>query len=300
MKNSVDILSNDLITTLSIKVTEEINKKDVLKFIKTTIINKHLTVENSLSFYYTYIKEILSYEIIVVDTNQIDFTIEPFLFLEDERNELEKSIVFMTKEYFVYYKNRELIFLKKIKNEKPLNIKAFVEHTFKITLNNIYEVDDNELNKLRELNNQKKSNPKVFKKLQENNGFRTFIYIFILTTTLFLYLLFNDIKKDNNTNICMKNSYKLEKQYHNLTKASYKNDLKPTKYIKELFKYLKIDKIKVEKIQYANKKIKINISHKSKEVLMNFLTKYNKKIKINYISSDLPNSRYNMEFSVAI
>lgn len=300
MKNSVDILSNDLITTLSIKVTEEINKKDVLKFIKTTIINKHLTVENSLSFYYTYIKEILSYEIIVVDTNQIDFTIEPFLFLEDERNELEKSIVFMTKEYFVYYKNRELIFLKKIKNEKPLNIKAFVEHTFKVTLNNIYEVDDNELNKLRELNNQKKSNPKVFKKLQENNGFRTFIYIFILTTTLFLYLLFNDIKKDNNTNICMKNSYKLEKQYHNLTKASYKNDLKPTKYIKELFKYLKIDKIKVEKIQYANKKIKINISHKSKEVLMNFLTKYNKKIKINYISSDLPNSRYNMEFSVAI
>jgi hypothetical protein len=303
-KREIEIISFLDLKNLSINVTEEINKKNLIKFLRTTILNSDLIISSNLQFYYSFIKSNMSYEIIIFEkpnNQQLDFIFEPFIFLGYYKKKDKNSIdLFYGNDYFVLYENKKPILFKKISQTIKEDIILYISQTYKIAIDNIFKIDKQFYENIKKeyFLTYYNKNDICINSLYVDKSFKN-LKIFILTVTLiFSYIIFNKI---NGKEILSKSSKKLillENKYNNLSNIYQQHNKKPINNMVDLFKYIKINRIKIHKIFFKNKKLQTILINKDKSKLLNMITSYSNNIQIQSIYYDKVELLYKMEVSI--
>ena len=289
----MNIIKTKSIELLSIKVSEEINKKFIKEFIHTNILNSNIVINKNTKYFYKYIKFISTYEILVFDSSDTNIVLEPFLFHSYYDDKLDfNTDIFLNNNYFVIYQNNEFLMLKHIENLEKKDILTFINQTYKLKINNIIELNSE---KIEGFKNSYKSDKNIkYYTFYTTNSYRYFLLFCFVTTLLFGYLIYekidnqtnhkNQIIKQNNDS----NTLKIKDIYSDKTKGTIVKMI-------EFFKYLKINKIDIKKVKYINNTLKTTLYHKEKESLLNLVSMYENKIVIKSIIYDKENQLFTME-----
>ena len=142
------ILDIENISTLSIKVTEKIEKRNLLKFIRTTIFNSEVTFSKNSYFYFYYLSSSSTYEIILYEKSLGEIILEPFLLLNEIDIVKDLVLVYITNKYFFVSKNNQPMILKKISDTSTDDIIIYLEQIYKIQEYKLIYVNDEEITNL--------------------------------------------------------------------------------------------------------------------------------------------------------
>lgn len=297
------VIDSTNIQTLSIKVSEKINKKNVFDFIKTNLMNSDVVITSNTYYYFTFMKPYLSYELIVFDKIDDQCTLEPFIFTSYYEKNSTKSIdLFLTNSYFVLYENKNLLLYKNITNISSEDIESFIYQTYKVQIDNTYTFDNDKIKKIKEdyLKNNSLSNKLKFYSINQNNSFNIFLSFVLVVSTVFGYMIYNKlsvsivVQDDSNYLQVIQDKYqKLKEIYKN-------NDKKPIDNMVEFFKYLKLNHIRIDSIRYKDKKIQTTLFHKNKKKLFDTLAIYTQNISIKSVIYDQYEEDYKMEISIEL
>jgi hypothetical protein len=292
----------DNIQTLQIKVTERISKKNILKFIRTSIEHSDLIFDPQDSFYYKFIKDSLTYEIIIFNSNTKLYKL-PFLFKFHYKNTKSNSTtdLFYTDHYFTIFKDKELLVFKKIKNTSKDDLLIYIKQVYKLNIDNSIKIDNTKLLLLKDQYHQNKTFYKpIIYKIDINNSFRNFI-LFTISMLIILCYLFYDKSTNTNSFINISNQQlKFKKQYEKLYTIYRSNNKKDIDKLINFFKYLKINNIKIDKISLANSSVKTILIDHDKSKLLNFLNSYKKDIKVKSIKYNNENQNYSMDITIEL
>ena len=298
-KTDIEVLEYSKIRTLSIIVTEEITYKYLFDFLKTTILNSDIIISQNLQYYYSFIPSSMSYEIIVFDipkNKKTNFILEPFLpFNYYDNDNLNTTDLFIADNYFVLYKNKELLLYKKITSINIDDITKYLLQTYKIKLDNIIYLDKK---LIKNLQNSYFEKEYILYSLFQNKTFQAFQIFFILITILFGYLAFNNLTGKQIITKSSKEVISLENKYNNLIQIYNKNNHLPIDDMIKFFKYVKLNNITIEHIIYKDRTIKTIAIHKDKKILIDIATMYGKDIDIKYITYNKDLHNFKMEITI--
>ncbi len=307
-RDNVKIIDSKTITTLSQKVTQQIDPKHLSKFIKTTILNSNIATNKNSFYYYTFIESSLSYEILIFKNKDLtNFILEPFLLLSYyNRNDNKENVdVFILEDRFILFKNQKFKMFKNIQNVSLNDIEIYINQTYNIKVDNFININKEELENLKDdylKNNYKKVQYK-FDSIIEDRSFSVFQIFLLISTMLFLYIMYQNISNSNSVKekdstsaqtVLAQNSYnKLERIYK-------KNNTKTMHKTIELFKYLKVNKITIESFEYKNNKIYAKLVDTNKKTLLDFLTIYTDNMEVNAIQFNQKDSKFKMDVTLKI
>jgi hypothetical protein len=304
--DNIDIIEASNIQVISIEVTEKINSKYLKQFLKTTLESNNINIDSNIYITHTFIQHLNLYEIYILKSSNENFITEIDILYKyySINNTNNTTDLFITNNFFVIYRNKKLFTFKYFNKQSTLNdITLYIKQIYKIRLDNIYTIANNEFNDLKQLSIDDKSyiNINSFHKINTNNiSLLFFIYLFISTILFgsFLYNIYiNRYTKLNHQLQNIQTKYKtLSLQHNNKSKYISSISLK----IINLFKYLKLKHIKLQFLIYEKKKIKATLLHKNQKNLLNILTIYNREIKINNIDYIKDKSIYKMEVEIEI
>ncbi|MEA3288978.1 MAG: hypothetical protein U9Q04_02255 [Campylobacterota bacterium] len=302
--SGIQVIDASEIQTSSLKVTEKIQSKYLLKFIERNLTDQNIKFTSNSYIYYSFLDSTLTYEIVIFNTNNYKDTIlEPFIFemLCDSMEGQIRYDVFFTDHYFTLYKNGKFLLFKNIKNVAQEDIDIYVSQTYKIKINSITYIDKKHLNDLK---NKYKKDPKIstrYHKLIQKNSYRYFIIYLIFSFIIFSTAIIhkNTTAKEIPVQI---NSSKSAGQmrYTKLKKILKEHDNKTAEHIIEIFKYIKINNILLQEIVFEKAVFKLIVTHTKKNNLINFLNSYNNKSTIKSLIFDEENALYKMEIRIEL
>ena len=279
-------LNTNEIITLSIKVTEEIEEKSLHNFLRTSILNSNLFFSKNTYYYFYYNLNTFTYEIIFYEKLKEHIYLEPFLIVQNQAQNDDVIKVFFYNNNFIVSKNEKILILKKVNKIDIEEISLYVKQIYKIKEFEIIEILQEYLDALV----IKKNLPVVnaFHPLYPPKSFYifcTFLSTSLLAFVLILYFIY--YKEDNVKTI------KHTQQIVN----NFSSDKIIDKTI-ELFKYIKLDHIIIDKVSYTNSKIKTILYHKKKSHLLSFTNRYTKNLHIKQLKYNDIRSMYSMEITV--
>lgn len=293
----IQILDANNIQTLSIKVTEPINKKQLLKFLRTSIVNSDISFSKQSCFYYSFNKANSSYEIFVYDSNDLTNAIlEPSLFLIHYPSK-DNTIVYVYKNYFALFSNNQLLLLKQIQNTQNDDLKndiqTYISQIYKIDNVEIIIISEDKLKDIKELSvdnlKQIKQFQKNMYKLYENNSYRNFLIFVAVSffcTFLFSYL---DMKSKKEMITLAKPKVQI---------ANYQSKIihkKPLDKILPLFKEFKKLNLKTSQISFKSNSLDLTLLSESKQNILKLMKTYNNKISMKTLRYDEKLKIYSMD-----
>jgi len=280
------ILDAHSLSTISIKVSEEIEAKNLLRFLRTTILNSQLLFTKESCFSYYYNASVLTYEIVLYEKLSQDISIEPFLFLEKNKKDILLK-VFITKTYFVITKNNQLLIFKKVNNSNKEEISSYIKEIYKIESFEIIQVSEDDIEELK-LNITSNTMDHSYS-LYPKKSF----YLFVLFSMCIFTILLLSVYVTYYPQKAIFEEISTKKEI-----SHFKNRDKVMPDTIELFKYIKLNKIMIEKVEYSNSRIKTTLRHKEKIHLLNFANIYSKTLQIKLLKFDEVEELYVMEIII--
>jgi hypothetical protein len=297
------VIKSSNIQSLSIKVSEQINDKYILDFLRTNLASSDIELDSNSFFYFTFLKEYLSYEIIVFTKDESEFILEPFVLQSFYTNEVSNSIdLFLTNSYFVIYENKIPLLFKNISSLSKEDIESFILQTYKIKIDNTYIIDEQKLLKIEEEYISKNSKFSSFKfyPFKEDKSFRIFTIFIVIATAIFSYIIYNKSQKSITIKDHTLELQASKNKYQELKKIYQNSQIKPVSNMFEFFKYLKLNDILIDTIVYKNKMFQTILIHKNKQNLLDIFTMYSKNISMNSMVYDDFEEEYKMEISIEL
>jgi len=279
------ILNINDIQTLTIKVTEEINPKNLHLFLKTSILNSGLPFSKKSFYYYFYHLDLLTYEIIFYEKNAEDIFLEPFLLLE-EYSKTDNSVkVYVTDSYFVVVKSSKVLVLKKITTLDMNEISTYIQQIYNLSNFELIQISNETL---LDIAQQKRSlYMDGFYPLYSKKSFNIFLAFSLLG--LFLLLIFLYIGNLETAN-------KVTPIVQKKIQVKHKSDVMTQ--VNLLFKNIKSNTIIIEKINYENKHFQTILYHKEQKKLLDFANIYGAKIDIKTLKYEPTKKLYRMEVDI--
>jgi len=279
------ILNINDIQTLTIKVTEEINPKNLHLFLKTSILNSGLPFSKKSFYYYFYHLDLLTYEIIFYEKNAEDIFLEPFLLLE-EYSKTDNSVkVYVTDSYFVVVKSSKVLVLKKITTLDMNEISTYIQQIYNLSNFELIQISNETL---LDIAQQKRSlYMDGFYPLYSKKSFNIFLAFSLLG--LFLLLIFLYIGNLETAN-------KVTPIVQKKIQVKHKSDVMTQ--VDMLFKNIKSNTIIIEKINYENKQFQTILYHKEQKKLLDFANIYGAKIDIKTLKYEPTKKLYRMEVDI--
>jgi len=302
--DNVGYVNSSNIKTLSIKTTEQIEKKNLHNFILTSINSNNITLTLNSFYYCTYIKASMLYEIIVFNSFNVDkFIFEPFLLMGfyDSKKKNNSIDLFILDNFFALYIDQNFITFKKIENVKLEDIKLYLTQTYNINIDNIIYLNKSEFRQIRAnyfINYHANTNFN-YKLSTKDNSFLSLNIFIVICSMIFIYFSYSKIMATNDNYVVLKNLTPIEKQYLSMKEKYSKYDTKVFDKTIELFKYIKLYKITILNFNYKNYKLYISIMHQNKKNLFDFLTVYEDATvkKLEYLEDK---NKYNMILEIGI
>jgi len=283
------ILNADEIFTLSIKVSEPIEKRYLLSSLRTAVKNSTPNSTKNCHFQFYYNPNTLTYELLFYEKTSDDIILEPDLIIANKSFEKddEKIKVLVTDGYLVVTQNQEILILKKITAIEDDEITLYVQQIYKIDDFELIRVFDDEIKSLDDsmhIDSTNKTYP-----LNESKSFKIFTILCASGLILLVMSIYFTYYTDDKSAIVPIQKEVIPK--HTNKKMILKNTL-------TLFENISIYKLGLGKINYKNRIITTILSHPKKSTLLEFATLYKKKLKIKSIKFDETASHYIAEVSI--
>jgi len=166
--------STSQINFLEIEVSEEIDIKNLKKFISTSLSlnNKHLTSKDRI--YLNYIKELKQYQIFILGKEYKYFDFQVFEQFFDKKDEYNEYNLYICNNFFILYKNGICYYFQNIDgNIKNNEFLEYINKRFFLEIKSIKEIEKNYLEdlKIKYLKNNKKNLLKMIN-LRNDYSFR--------------------------------------------------------------------------------------------------------------------------------
>lgn len=275
------------VSTLSIKVTELIEYKNLQKFLKTSIENSSLAVSKNTYYYFYYHIDTFTYEIIVFEKDSTDTIIEPFLLLENYYKNDDITKVIVTNSYFLVILNEKILVLKNMKTLDKDEICLYIEQMYKIKSFELIETTQELIDSLGTMKNNSII-PDIYPVYPQKS-----FYYFVLFTFVSIVLLFGLISFEY-----MQESFEVNTQTSpRITKTSTKDNKSINKAL-ELFTYLHSSNIFIDKIAYRNRRVKTILYHPKKSKLLEFINKYKSSINLKSLKYNETKKLYALEIAI--
>lgn len=279
-------LNTNDISTLSIKVTEEIAKRNIHTFLKTAISNSDLFFSKNTYYYYYYNSNTFIYEIIFYEKSSETTTLEPFLIAQKLNQNDDVIKIFLVVDYFIVSKNNKLLIFKKVNTIDVEEISLYVNQMYKIEEFEIIEITQEYIDSL--LDEKKTLLNDEFYPLYPKKSFYVFSAFVTISSLIFILMLYLVYYKEEHVKIAKKVHTKVHR-------VSSNNSIDK---IIELFEYIKLNDITIDNVFSSNKKIKTILYHPQKSQLLTFANTYKKNFNIKLLKYDDIKRMYIMEIIV--
>ncbi len=288
-----EILEISEIQSFSVKVTEQIDDKHLLEFLRTSILHHQININQNTQFYYKFISSSLSYEIIVFQSEDSKNIPEPFIYRE--LCDINTKELFITQQYFCLFDAKELILYKKIENILKEDIQTYIEQLYKIKIDKVTMIDIDKYNSIKNdfIVNCGKYNFNFYP-MKKDNSFYIFLIFFVVTISIFLFYLYGSQNKECVNNNQVENIVSYEKGYKKLLKLYKKADESTVKKVIEISNYLSSHNIEIKKLQYKNRKLHLKLENSSRKNLLQVISNNSNNIEIQSIHFDTVIKKYIM------
>ncbi len=213
---------------LEIEVSEEIDTKNLKKFISTSLSLNNKDVKNKDRIYLSYIKELKQYQIFILDRGYKYFDFQVFEQFFDKNNKYDEYNLYICNNFFTLYKNGTCYYFQNI--DRNINSNEFIEYInkrFLLEIKSVEKIEKNYLEdlKIKYIENNKKNLLKMIN-LKKDYSFN--FYLFYISFLFFLFVFFGLNNKLGEKNQLEKEEMNLvEKTKNDFMFTSLENKIKP-------------------------------------------------------------------------
>jgi hypothetical protein len=144
ISNDFDIISYSKIKNISVQTTAKILNKHIKNFILSSLKLNNIIINKNDKIFFSYIKSANIYEIYILNTTNSNISTQYHIFNTFYKHKSSnKSIdIFITKDFFVVYKESRFYFAKKNKKYKTSDIIKFIEYKYHIKIDTVNIISD--------------------------------------------------------------------------------------------------------------------------------------------------------------
>lgn len=244
----------------NIEVDEEIDKKSLKSFLLSNLGLQKITLNKNQKIIITYIKELKIYQLLIFDKSIKYADFQVFEKLEYIKDDTFSFIIFQ--DFLYIFKNQEFYYVQNL--QKDLNKDDFINFLkYRFSLDDILlrNISFEEFENLKKeyLKEKRKTTLKFFNYKQDFSFYIYIFYLFLLILCLVFYFLYFKDEKINEKPINYE-EIKQNYQFKSINKEFYTL----------LFTMQELN-IKLEELKYLDNNLKITISSKNKDSILNFL-----------------------------
>ena len=280
----LEIAPNNQIKSLLIDVSEEIENKNLKKFVSTTLNLNNIVLNKNDFLYVKFISEINKYQILIFPKEFKYMVFQIFEQLYVDKN-INKYDLYLTESFFCLYKNGSFYYSQKLESKVIIeDLISYLNKICSIKIDSYQFIDEFQQKKLEKkyLESNEKNIIQNFN-IKNSHSFKIYlIYIFLLFSfcaVVFQNKLENSQKEDSEINI--KNDFEKLKKEHLFN--SFSN------FFNELFLiFVKYD-FDLESFEYKENSLKIVFSSSLKTNIYSFFNEIKEKLisqEISYLEKE--------------
>lgn len=265
------------IKSMLIDVSEEIENKNLKKFIFTSLKLKNLIINKSDFVHINFISELNQYQILIFPTYYKNAIFQIYELFYLDKNSLESFDLYLSENYFCLYKNGEFYYYQNIESEILINdLIEYINKNFSLKIDNHKIINNAYEEELKNDYLEKKLNNKLINFNSKNShGFGIFlVYILMLILSSCLFFLNNQIDSENKNEISSDSYDKLKNEHIFISFSSNLNELTDL-----LNKY----HLNLKTLEYKENRLKVILSTPIKADIYSFFNE----LKTNLISHDI-------------
>ena len=265
------------IKSILIDVSEEIENKNLKKFIFTSLKLKNLIINKSDFIHINFITELNQYQILIFPTHYKNAIFQIYELFYLDKNSLESFDLYLSENYFCLYKNGEFYYYQNIESEILINdLIEYINKNFSLKIDNHKIINNAYEEELKNNYLEKTLNNKLINFNSKNSyGFGIFlVYILTLILSSYLFFLNNQIDSENKNEISSDSYDKLKNEHIFISFSSNLNELADL-----LNKY----HLNLKTLEYKENRIKVVLSTPTKADIYSFFSE----LKTNLISHDI-------------
>ncbi len=210
----LDFIPINEIKSLFIDVSEEIENKNLNKFILTSLQLNNFEINKNDFIHINFINELKQYQILVFPKEYKNLIFQIFEIFYVDKTDLNNFDLYLTNDFFCLYKNAQFYYFQKIESRLEIEeLIVYVNKKFIIKIDNYKIIDYSKLEELKSLYLEKKLKNKLQNFNKKNDySFKIYlIYLIIILVPFMLFLENND--KSKNSFILENNFDKLKNDY---------------------------------------------------------------------------------------
>lgn len=280
----LEIAPNNQIKSLLIDVSEEIENKNLKKFVSTTLNLNNIVLNKDDFLYVKFISEINKYQILIFpkDFKYMVFQIFEQLYIDKNINKYD---LYLTESFFCLYKNGSFYYSQKLESKVIIeDLISYLNKIFSIKIDSYQFIDEFQQKKLEKkyLESNEKNIIQNFN-IKNSHSFKIYLFylflIFSFCAVVFENKLENSQKEDTEINI--RNDFEKLKKEHLFN--SFSN------FFNELFQiFIKYD-FDLESFEYKENSLKIVFSSTIKTNIYSFFNEIKDKLisqEISYLEKE--------------
>ncbi len=204
----------DEIKSLFIDVSEEIENKNLKKFIFTSLKLNNFEINKNDFVHVNFISELKQYQVLVLPNQYKNVIFQIFELFYSEKNNLNKFDLYFTNDFFCLYKNAKFYYFQNIESQFEINeLIEYINKKFMLKIDNYKIIDNSELDELKNSYLEKKFQNRLenFNK-KDNYSFK--IYLVYLIVILVSFMFFGENKDEIKNSFIVENEFdKLKNEY---------------------------------------------------------------------------------------
>lgn len=269
------VYSNE-IKSYSIDVSEQIENKNLKKFITTTLKLKNIIINKNDFVHINFISELKQYQVLIYSNDKkAVFQIFELFYLD--KKDLISFDLYVCDEFFSIYKNAKFYYFQKLESQIFIDdLLEYINKIFSINIDSFKVIDKTSFQELQTNYLQKNIKTKL-ENFNKRRDFGFYIYLIYIVIIICFSILFYDDFYQTNEKVPTTNEYdikKLKKEY------LFSSILKDYKNLFEQFNQYNLNLISFE---YKENKAKLIFSSNSKSNIYSFFTA----LKDNLISQEI-------------
>ena len=278
-----EIATNNEIKSLLIDVSEEIENKNLKKFIFTSLKLNNLSVNKNDFIFINFIFELKKYQVLIF-SNYLKYAIfqifEQFYLQKENINCFD---LYLTNDFFCLYKNGKFYYYQNLESKIPINdLIEYINKSFFIKIDNFEVIDEVYQKELEKIYLEKKIKNRLQNFNGRNNyGFKIYLFYILIVLCFSIMLYQNNLGiKEEKSDVLIENNFERTKKEHSFISFSLTFD--------DLLQVLKKFNLNLESFEYKENGIKIVLSSPSKSNIYFFFNELKDKLishEINYLEN---------------
>ncbi len=277
----LDFALTNEIKSLFIDVSEEIENKNLKKFIFTSLKLNNFEINKNDFVHINFIFELKQYQVLVFPKEYKNAIFQIFELFYLDKNDLNKFDLYFTNDFFCLYKNTKFYYFQKIESHFEINeLIEYINKKFTLKIDNYKIINNSQLEELKNSYLEKSFKNRV-QNFNKKDDYSFKIYLFYLVVILISFVFFLENKDETKNNFIVENEFdKLKNEY---IFSSFNTDFNFL--IKSLQKY----NLNLKSFEYKENRIKINFSTISKPDIYDLFTDLKDRLisqEINYLENE--------------